>query len=73
MNFADGYTPVPKRRKATREVTQDGLARLERERQAREAAEGLRKYQLWIGIQVQKASNVLSIGERDSRINFLFG
>jgi hypothetical protein len=43
--FVDGHTPVPnlKRRKIAREVTQDDLARLGRERRAREAAEGLRK------------------------------
>jgi hypothetical protein len=41
--FVDGHTPVPKRRKIAREVTQDDLAQLGRERRAREAAEGLRK------------------------------
>ena len=46
MNFAgfvDGHTPVPKRRKIAKEVTEDDLARLGRERRAREAAEGFRK------------------------------
>ena len=41
--FVDGHTPVPKRRKIAREVTQEDLARLGRERRAREAAELLRK------------------------------
>ena len=41
--FVDGHTPVPKRHKITREVVQDDLAQLGRERRAREAAEGLRK------------------------------
>jgi len=41
--FVDGHTPVPKRRKITREVTQDDLARLERGQWAPEAAEGSRK------------------------------
>ena len=41
--FVDGDTPVPKRRKIAKEVTQDDLARLGRERREREAAEGLRK------------------------------
>ena len=41
--FVDGHTPVPKRRKIVREVSQDDIARLGRERRAREAAEGLRK------------------------------
>jgi hypothetical protein len=41
--FVDGHTPVPKRRKVARQVSQDDLARLGRERQARETAEGLRR------------------------------
>jgi len=41
--FVDGHTPVPKRRKVAREVTQDELTRLGSERRAREVAEGLRK------------------------------
>ena len=41
--FVDGHTPVSKRRNIAREVTQDDLARLGRERRAREAAEALRK------------------------------
>ena len=41
--FVDGYTPVPKRRKVAREVSQDNLTRLGRERRARENAEGLRR------------------------------
>ena len=43
VGFVDGHTPVPKRRKLAREVTQDELTRLGSERRAREAAEGLRK------------------------------
>lgn len=44
--FIDGLTPVPKRRKITREVMQDDLARLGREHWAQEAAdsEGLRTF-----------------------------
>jgi len=41
--FVDGHTPVPKRRKIAKEVTQYDLARLGMERRAQEAAEGLRK------------------------------
>ena len=43
--FVDGYTPVPKRRKVAREVSQDDLTRLGRERRARETAEELRRQQ----------------------------
>ena len=42
MNFAgfvEGHTPIPKRCKITREVTQDDLTQLGREQQAQEAAE----------------------------------
>jgi len=38
-------TPVPKRRKVAREVTQDELTRLGSERQAREGAEGFEDFE----------------------------